>query len=39
MISLAVITLGFVYFAKETRQTPEPESRIAETSALLESAP
>ena len=39
MIGLAVITLVSVYFAKETRKTPEPESRIAETSALLESAP
>lgn len=39
MISLAVITLVSVYFAAETRKTPEPESRIAETSALLESAP
>lgn len=39
MIGLAVITLVSVYFAAETRKTPEPESRIAETSALMESSP
>jgi MFS transporter, MHS family, shikimate and dehydroshikimate transport protein len=39
VISLAIITLVSVYFAAETRKKPEPDSRIAEEAALLESSP
>jgi MFS transporter, MHS family, shikimate and dehydroshikimate transport protein len=38
MISVAIITLVSVYFAAETRKKPEPDSRIAEEAALLESS-